>query len=66
MADAAVIAVVVAVAAGLGYAIHRFYPDSRAQLGPDLDDALYRGGVRGLWIVVGVGAVCLLLAWLLL
>ena len=39
-------ALVVALAAAVGYAIHRFDPDSRRQLGADLDDALLRGGVR--------------------
>jgi hypothetical protein len=59
------VALVVVLAGCVAYAIHRFYPDSREQLGPELDDALFVGGVRAAWALAALGIVVVLLLWLL-
>ena len=57
--------VVLGAAALVVYWIYRF-PDSRERLGPNLDDALYRGVVRALWLFVAIAALAVLAVWLLL
>lgn len=48
----------------VAYGISRF-PDSRGRIGAELDDALFKGGVRAAWLMVIVGALALLAVWLL-
>jgi hypothetical protein len=57
---------VLVAASALGYAIRRFYPDSREGFGAEVDDALYRGSVRAGWAFAGVAVVVVLLLWLLI
>ena len=65
MPGVAEVVVVLAVAALLAFMIHRFFPDSRDRRGEDLDDALYQGGVRGLWLLAALVALALRSYWLL-
>jgi hypothetical protein len=56
---------VLVLAAAVAVLASRF-PDTRKAFGDELDNAMYRGGVRALWLFVTVGAVALLALWLLL
>jgi hypothetical protein len=57
--------ILLVLAGAVGFLISRF-PDTRRRMGGDLDDALYRGGVRALWFSIAIGAIALVALWLLL
>ncbi len=42
------------------------FADTRETLGEDVDDALYRGAVRALWLLIAIPAAALAALWLLL
>jgi hypothetical protein len=64
MTGALEVVIVLILAAAVAILISRF-PDTRKAFGQDVDDALYRGSVRGLWFFVVIAAVALGVLWLL-
>ena len=55
---------VLALAAVVALLVGRF-PDTRKKYGEELDDALYKSSLQALWLFVALGAVALVVAWLL-
>ena len=65
MIDVLEVVGVLAVAALMAFLVQRFFPDSREAMGEELDDALFQGGVRGLWMFIALVVLGLLIYWLL-